>query len=122
MTDSRIRRGINKVRTAVGSPFRRAGKRSCSNHHPYLSGNISSPVAFAEINNNHSTVSLCLSDPDSDGIMGKSNKFDFTNRANSGAKLGIIIERDLEKEADKVQKDAEKQAAKARKQSSSRYV
>ena len=54
--------------------------------------------------------------------MGKSNKFDFTNRANSGAKLGIIIERDLEKEADKVQKDAEKQAAKARKQSSSRYV
>lgn len=54
--------------------------------------------------------------------MGKSNKFDFTNRPNSGVKLGGIIGRDLEKEADKAQKDAEKQAAKARKQSSSSVV
>ena len=54
--------------------------------------------------------------------MGKSNKFDYTNRPSSGAKLGGIAGRDLDKEADKVQKDAEKQAAKARKQSSSSVV
>ena len=49
--------------------------------------------------------------------MGKSNKFDYTNRPNSGAKLGAIIGGALQKEAEKVKKDAEKQATKARKQS-----
>ena len=49
--------------------------------------------------------------------MGKSNKFDYTNRPNSGAKLGQIIGHALEKEANKLQKDAEKQANKTRKQS-----
>ncbi|KAF2478545.1 hypothetical protein BDY17DRAFT_64246 [Neohortaea acidophila] len=51
--------------------------------------------------------------------MGKSNKFDYTNRPNSGAKLGHIIGTALQKEAEKGKKDAEKQAIKARKQSSS---
>ena len=47
--------------------------------------------------------------------MGKSNKFDYTNRPNSGAKLGSIIGRDLNCQADKVQKEANKAAEKARK-------
>ena len=49
--------------------------------------------------------------------MGKSNKFDYTNRPNSGAKLGHIIGAALQKEAEKVKKDAEKHIQKARKQS-----
>jgi hypothetical protein len=49
--------------------------------------------------------------------MGKSNKFDYTHRPNSGAKLGHIIGRDLEKEAGKIQKGAERHHQKARKQS-----
>ena len=49
--------------------------------------------------------------------MGKSNKFDYTNRPNSGAKLGQIIGAALQKEAEKVKKDAEKHVQKARKQS-----
>lgn len=50
---------------------------------------------------------------------GKSNKFDYTNRPNNGAKLGAIIGRDLEKEVNKTEKDAVKQASKARKISTS---
>lgn len=50
-------------------------------------------------------------------MPGKSNKFDYTNRPNSGAKLGEIIASSLQKEAEKVKKDAERLAAKARKQS-----
>ncbi|USW51946.1 Putative leucine-rich repeat domain superfamily [Septoria linicola] len=53
--------------------------------------------------------------------MGKSNKFDYTNRTSGGAKLGGIIGRDAEKEADKVIKDAEKQSAKPRKSSIGSY-
>lgn len=49
--------------------------------------------------------------------MGKSNKFDYTNRVNSGAKLGQIIGSSLQKEAEKVKKDAERLLQKARKQS-----
>ena len=49
--------------------------------------------------------------------MGKSNKFDYTNRANSGAKLGQIIGSALQKEAEKVKKDADRHLQKARKQS-----
>jgi hypothetical protein len=49
--------------------------------------------------------------------MGKSNKFDYTNRPNSGAKLGQIIGAALQKEVEKVKKDAEKSLQKARKQS-----
>ena len=49
--------------------------------------------------------------------MGKSNKFDYTNRSNSGAKLGQIIGSALQKEAEKVKKDADRHAQKARKQS-----
>ncbi len=49
--------------------------------------------------------------------MGKSNKFDYTNRPNSGAKLGQIISAALQKEAEKAKKDAEKHIQKARKQS-----
>lgn len=47
--------------------------------------------------------------------MGKSNKFDYTNRPNSGAKLGQIIGTALQKEAEKVRKDAERHHEKARK-------
>ncbi|PPJ53977.1 hypothetical protein CBER1_02997 [Cercospora berteroae] len=49
--------------------------------------------------------------------MGKSNKFDYSNRPNSGEKLGGIIGRDVEKEVDKVAKDVEKQVVKARQSS-----
>lgn len=49
--------------------------------------------------------------------MGKSNKFDYTNRSNSGAKLGQIIGTSLLKEAEKVKKDADRHIQKARKQS-----
>lgn len=49
--------------------------------------------------------------------MGKSNKFDYTNRPNSGPKLGQIIGGALQKEAEKVKKDAERLVQKARKQS-----
>jgi hypothetical protein len=45
--------------------------------------------------------------------MGKSNRFDYSNRPNSGAKLGSIIARDLEKEADKVVKDVTRRARKS---------
>jgi len=51
--------------------------------------------------------------------MGKSNKFDFSNRKNSGIDLGQSIGKSLVKEGEKLQKDAVKAAAKARKQSSS---
>ena len=49
--------------------------------------------------------------------MGKSNKFDYTNRSNSGSKLGHIIGTALQKEAEKAKKDAGKHLEKARKQS-----
>ncbi|KAK3724809.1 hypothetical protein LTR37_000857 [Vermiconidia calcicola] len=49
--------------------------------------------------------------------MGKSNKFDYTNRSNSGPKLGQIIGCALQKEAEKVKKDGERHLQKARKQS-----
>lgn len=49
--------------------------------------------------------------------MPKSNKFDYTNRVNSGARLGQIIGGALQKEAEKVKAQAEKQVQKARKQS-----
>ncbi|KAK5174173.1 uncharacterized protein LTR77_001253 [Saxophila tyrrhenica] len=49
--------------------------------------------------------------------MGKSNKFDYSNRANSGLKLGQIVGGALQKEAEKVKKDAERHLQKARKQS-----
>ena len=49
--------------------------------------------------------------------MGKSNKFDYTNRPNSGPKLGQIIGAALQKEVEKAKKDAEKSIQKARKQS-----
>lgn len=45
--------------------------------------------------------------------MGKSNKFDYSNRTNGGAKLGSIIGRDLEKEADKVVRDVSRKARKS---------
>jgi len=51
--------------------------------------------------------------------MAKSNKFDYTNRKNSGVELGQSIGKALVKEAEKLQKDAEKAATKTRKQSSS---
>jgi hypothetical protein len=54
---------------------------------------------------------------DEDVNMGKSNKFDYTNRPNSGAKLGQIISAALQKEAEKAKKDDEKHIQKARKQS-----
>lgn len=49
--------------------------------------------------------------------MGKSNKFDYTNRPNSGPKLGQIMGAALQKEIEKAKKDAEKSLQKARKQS-----
>ncbi|KAK3707909.1 hypothetical protein LTR37_011761 [Vermiconidia calcicola] len=49
--------------------------------------------------------------------MGKSNKFDYTNRSNSGPKLGQIIGCALQKEAEKVKKDGDRHLQKARKQS-----
>ena len=55
--------------------------------------------------------------PFKDINMGKSNKFDYTNRPNSGAKLGQIIGAALQKEVEKVKKDAEKHIQKARKKS-----
>ena len=57
------------------------------------------------------------SEEDEDVNMGKSNKFDYTNRPNSGAKLGYIVGTALQKEAEKVKKDADRGAQKARKQS-----
>ncbi|GAB7364069.1 hypothetical protein MBLNU230_g4622t1 [Neophaeotheca triangularis] len=45
----------------------------------------------------------------------KSNKFDYTNRPNSGPKLGEIIGNALRKEAEKHLKAAQKQAGKSRK-------
>jgi hypothetical protein len=54
--------------------------------------------------------------------MGKSNKFDYTNRPNSGAKLGHIISSALQKESEKVQKDVERHVQKARKQSTDSVV
>lgn len=55
-------------------------------------------------------------------MPGKSNKFDYSNRSNSGAKLGEIIAASLQRELEKAKKDADKAAAKARKQSSSSSV
>lgn len=49
--------------------------------------------------------------------MGKSNKFDYTNRPNSGPKLGQIIGAALQKEVEKAKKEAETSLHKARKQS-----
>lgn len=49
--------------------------------------------------------------------MVKSNKFDYSNRASEGVKLGRVIGDAFRKEVDKAKKDAERQAAKVRKQS-----
>ncbi|KAK4545927.1 hypothetical protein LTR36_002491 [Oleoguttula mirabilis] len=53
-------------------------------------------------------TSTCDSEPGED--MGKSNKFDFTNRPSSGVKLGNSISSLLTKEADKVINKARKQS------------
>ncbi|KAK5131642.1 hypothetical protein LTR08_000769 [Meristemomyces frigidus] len=49
--------------------------------------------------------------------MGKSNKFDYTNKKNTGVALGQFIARQLDGEADKVKKSAERGSVKGRKQS-----
>lgn len=49
--------------------------------------------------------------------MGKSNKFDYTNRDNHGVAFGQIIGKALLKDAEKVKADAERHLRKARKQS-----
>jgi hypothetical protein len=49
--------------------------------------------------------------------MGKSNKFDFSNRPSSGVKLGHSIASVLTKDAEKILKDVEKAASRARKHS-----
>ncbi len=49
--------------------------------------------------------------------MGKSNKFDYSNRPNSGAKVGAIISTALQKEAEKLQKELDRHVQKARKHS-----
>ena len=50
-------------------------------------------------------------------IMGKSNRFDFTNRKNAGVSLGQVIGKAFELEAERTRKDAEKLTLKSRKQS-----
>lgn len=52
-----------------------------------------------------------------DDEMGKSNKFDYTNKKNTGIRLGQFIATQLDSEADKVKKSAERDITKARKQS-----
>ncbi|QIW99149.1 hypothetical protein AMS68_004667 [Peltaster fructicola] len=49
-------------------------------------------------------------------MVGKSNKFDFTNRNISGVKLGLVIAEAFRKEVDRAQKDHDRQSAKAHKQ------
>lgn len=44
-------------------------------------------------------------------IMGKSNKFDYTNRNSSGAKLGDSVGKALIKEAKKIESDAQKHSS-----------
>ncbi|KAK5119762.1 hypothetical protein LTR85_007338 [Meristemomyces frigidus] len=54
---------------------------------------------------------------DCDDEMGKSNKFDYTNKNSTGISLGHFIAKQLDSEASKVQKNAERDIIKARKQS-----
>ncbi|EME44906.1 hypothetical protein DOTSEDRAFT_61526 [Dothistroma septosporum NZE10] len=88
----------------------------------HLQPSNNTPAIAAQRNRTCCTQSAVTLYLDTNSTMGKSNKFDYTNRPSSGAKLGNLAGRALEKEADKVQKDVEKQAAKARKQSSSSVV
>ncbi|KAI7651145.1 hypothetical protein KC318_g15926, partial [Hortaea werneckii] len=68
-------------------------------------------LPFARTNfTNDSTDDLAVSNESLVDDMGKSNKFDFSNRPNSGVKLGKSIASGLTKEADRL-------IAKARKQS-----
>ncbi|KAI6874499.1 hypothetical protein KC323_g677 [Hortaea werneckii] len=68
-------------------------------------------LPFARTNfNNDSTDDLAVSNGSSVDDMGKSNKFDFSNRPNSGVKLGNSIASALIKEADKLITKARKQS------------
>ncbi|GAB1738848.1 hypothetical protein NU219Hw_g3633t1 [Hortaea werneckii] len=68
-------------------------------------------LPFARINLiNGSTSDLAVSSESLVDDMGKSNKFDFSNRPNSGVKLGNSIASALTKEADKLITKARKQS------------
>jgi hypothetical protein len=89
---------IDKLNSPLGRRFRGKTSRK-SESQGSRSGDTTDSAALDTIN------------------MGKSNKFDYTNRPNSGAKLGQIIGAALQKEVEKVKRDAEKNYQKARKQS-----
>ncbi|SMQ49231.1 unnamed protein product [Zymoseptoria tritici ST99CH_3D7] len=113
MNHHRLRRGFNALATSFSSKTRHDHKKG-ARQRPYKFGPIST-----------SWTDLCDTDTDEEpttsrSIMGgKSNKFDYTNRANSGAALGHIIARDLEKEATKAARGAERRDSRARKRSGS---
>ncbi|KAI7483888.1 hypothetical protein KC351_g4838 [Hortaea werneckii] len=68
-------------------------------------------LPFARTNfNNDSTNDLAVSNESLVDDMGKSNKFDFSNRPNSGVKLGNSIASTLTKEAEKLITKARKQS------------
>lgn len=72
--------------------------------------------------NDDPKVGVCSSEtfsnvPISPAIMGKSNKFDFTNRSSCGTKLGNSMASLLIKEAEKLQKQADKAEKTSRKAS-----
>ncbi|KAK4503036.1 hypothetical protein PRZ48_006463 [Zasmidium cellare] len=111
-SDSRIRRGFGKLRTAIAFVTRASEpKTRCTL--PRAPGSASS----FDPHDYHDDDLISLAD--TVATMGKSNKFDFTNKPSTGIKLGAFIRTQLEKEADKVVKDADKQITKARKSSTS---
>ncbi|KAI7118595.1 hypothetical protein KC343_g15675, partial [Hortaea werneckii] len=68
-------------------------------------------LPFARTNfKNDSTEDLAVSNESVADDMGKSNKFDFSNRPNSGVKLGNSIASALIKEAEKLITKARKQS------------
>lgn len=110
---ARIRRGFDKLRTAIAFVARASDtKTRCTR--PRTPGSVS---PFGPSIYHHDDDLISIADSLQDATMGKSNKFDFTNKPSTGVKLGTFIRTHLEKEADKVLKDADKQATKARKAS-----
>jgi hypothetical protein len=108
----RIRRGFNAWASSIRGKTRHDHKKTIVCLPPYKRSAI---ISWTDILDNDNDED-CSTNTD---IMGKSNKFDYSNRSNSGATLGHIIARDLENHAKKANRDVERQTEKARKRSTS---
>lgn len=93
-------------------PKARSSPVRLSDAEDQVTGSFSFPLSLPKASKVERQELGISSDDEVEGDMGKSNKFDFTNRPSSGTKLGNSIASTLTKEADRI-------AVKSRKQSTS---